>query len=101
MAAYICYKPKGSCKTCEHFRFDEDRGDMACFALVDEKKARLKDSSENKCLLEIKEIGVGYKIVATDKAGRKWVLGKEFDNYNEASSYVKTVLENKTPSFNS
>lgn len=38
MAAHICHKPKGSCKTCEHRRWDDDRNDYACFAFVDEKK---------------------------------------------------------------
>ena len=33
--AYICEKPKGSCKKCAHFRYDEDYGGMACFAQVD------------------------------------------------------------------
>lgn len=35
--AYICYKPKGSCKTCEHFRYDEDKMKMCCWAEYDEK----------------------------------------------------------------
>lgn len=32
---YTCNKPAGSCTTCEHFRFDEDKQDNACFATVD------------------------------------------------------------------
>lgn len=32
---YICNKPAGSCKTCEHYRLDEDRNRMACFAQAD------------------------------------------------------------------
>jgi len=37
--AYICTKPKGSCKTCSHFRLDEDYGYGAysCFAQTDKK----------------------------------------------------------------
>ena len=35
--AYICYKPAGSCKTCPHFRWDEDRERMACWAKFDEE----------------------------------------------------------------
>ena len=37
--AYICTKPPGSCPKCGHFRRDEDRGRMACFAKDDERKA--------------------------------------------------------------
>lgn len=35
--AYICYKPKGSCINCEHFRFDEDKQCNCCWAAYDEK----------------------------------------------------------------
>lgn len=38
--AYICYKPKDSCHGCEHYRFDDDRQRMACFAEYDEKQCR-------------------------------------------------------------
>ena len=34
--AYICEKPKGSCQSCGHYRFDDDRQRMACFAQKDE-----------------------------------------------------------------
>jgi len=30
--AYICYKPAGSCKTCEHYKYDREEHRMACFA---------------------------------------------------------------------
>lgn len=30
--AFICTKPKGSCRNCEHYRYDEDYGGKACFA---------------------------------------------------------------------
>lgn len=36
--AYICNKPKNSCYGCEHYRFDDDRQRMACFAEYDEKR---------------------------------------------------------------
>ena len=35
--AYICYKPKGSCVSCEHFRYDEDKERNCCWAAYDEK----------------------------------------------------------------
>ena len=35
--AYICYEPKGSCKTCRHYRWDEEADRMACFASIDKK----------------------------------------------------------------
>lgn len=44
---HICQTP-GKCKQCPHYRFDEDYGDMACFAKVDlekektDKKKKLK-----------------------------------------------------------
>ena len=34
--AYICEKPKGACQSCGHYRFDDDRQRMACFAQKDE-----------------------------------------------------------------
>lgn len=36
--AYICTKPPRSCKICDHYRFDEDSGSMACFAEQDMNK---------------------------------------------------------------
>lgn len=30
--AHICYKPAGSCKTCEHYKYDREEHRMACFA---------------------------------------------------------------------
>lgn len=35
--AYICNKPNGSCKTCGHYRYDEDENRMSCFAQYDEE----------------------------------------------------------------
>lgn len=39
--AYICDKPKGSCRHCDHYRFDSDYGGMACFAAIDESVERI------------------------------------------------------------
>lgn len=36
--AYICYRP-GTCKGCEHYKRDDDKGVMACFAEADMKAA--------------------------------------------------------------
>lgn len=44
--AYICTKPKGSCPTCNHYRYDEDYGGKACFAAQDEKKAKAQIGGE-------------------------------------------------------
>ena len=35
MSAYICLKPKGYCKKCNHYRYDEDYGDFTCYAKED------------------------------------------------------------------
>jgi hypothetical protein len=35
--AIICYKPKGSCKNCNHYKFDIDYGNKCCFATSDAK----------------------------------------------------------------
>lgn len=40
--AYMCYKPAGSCSTCEHYRYDEDSQGKACFAQVDEDSVKEK-----------------------------------------------------------
>ncbi len=37
--AYICTR-EGNCAECEHFRFDEEEGRYACFAVQDEKVAQ-------------------------------------------------------------
>lgn len=36
--AYICEKPKGSCQTCPHYRYDEDYQGKVCFAAEDERR---------------------------------------------------------------
>lgn len=46
--AYICYKPAGSCRDCEHYRFDEDYGAPACFARVDLANSQQKTADTNK-----------------------------------------------------
>ena len=43
--AYICYKPEGSCKTCSHYRWDEDNQEMCCWAPFDKENNMLKDFS--------------------------------------------------------
>ena len=35
--AYFCYKPAGSCKTCPHYRWDEDYQGMSCWAQIDKE----------------------------------------------------------------
>lgn len=40
--AYICYRPKGSCPTCVHFRWDEENMRMSCWAQKDEEELRKK-----------------------------------------------------------
>lgn len=37
--AYICHKPAGTkCTECEHYRYDEEKERMACFAQQDLKQ---------------------------------------------------------------
>lgn len=45
--AYICYKPKGSCASCKHYRYDEDYGAKACFAAQDERKINKDNIDKN------------------------------------------------------
>lgn len=45
--AYICTKPPKSCSSCNHYRFDHDRMDYACFAHDDLKK-KSKQNINNK-----------------------------------------------------
>ena len=33
--AYVCDKPSGSCEKCPHYRYDEDKRRMACWAEKD------------------------------------------------------------------
>lgn len=44
--AYICIKPKGSCTTCKHYRYDKDYGGKACFAQQDEARDN-NDTTKN------------------------------------------------------
>lgn len=57
--AYFCYKPKGSCVNCEHFRFDEDKQRNCCWAAYDDKHGveneELKIRKINKKIINIKE----------------------------------------------
>lgn len=47
--AYICTKPPKSCSSCNHYRFDHDRMDYACFAHDDLKKSKQNiNNKENK-----------------------------------------------------
>lgn len=45
---YFCLRRPGTCETCEHFRFDEDKQSKSCFAAEDEKVTliRPKDGDE-------------------------------------------------------
>ena len=43
--AYICTKKCG-CRSCEHFRLDEEEGRMACFAEIDEAKAKQAEADK-------------------------------------------------------
>lgn len=52
--AYICYKPKGSCKTCEHYRYDDEESRYACFAAIDNKNSK-KEHSDARKLSDIKK----------------------------------------------
>lgn len=45
MPCFICYKPKGSCPTCDHYRYDEDRGEKSCFARQDEEKKKKEEEA--------------------------------------------------------
>lgn len=42
--AYICTK-KASCSDCPHYRYDDDRERMACWAAIDEKREEVASSS--------------------------------------------------------
>ena len=44
--ANICYKPPGSCKTCKHYRFDDDLGRNACYEAVDKQKGKKENSNK-------------------------------------------------------
>ena len=46
MPAYICYKPKGSCPNCPHYRYDPERGTKACFAAQDEKQTERSNKND-------------------------------------------------------
>lgn len=35
--AYICYK-ENKCEDCKHFRWDDEREDMVCYAKQDKEK---------------------------------------------------------------
>lgn len=44
--AYICYK-ENKCEDCKHFRWDDEREDMACFGEQDnDEENRIKELTE-------------------------------------------------------
>jgi len=79
--AYICTKPKGSCKTCEHYRFDTEENRHACFAVEDAKKK--SKSYVVSTVLNHNTCDDTYK--------------KIFNSYTEAKAYfdkeVKSLIE--------
>lgn len=44
--AYICYKPKGSCEACPHYRFDEDKQRNGCWAVYDQRHGKEAERKE-------------------------------------------------------
>lgn len=48
--AYICTLPAGSCSKCAHYRFDEERDGMSCFAEMDERNGRPSKDKQSKRL---------------------------------------------------
>jgi hypothetical protein len=74
MPAYICYKPKGSCPTCEHYRYDSERGTKACFAAQDEKKAKRMPSGFIVARLKFKDANIYHCL---DRFGKHQFLAEK------------------------
>lgn len=75
--AYICHKDH-NCKACEHYRYDEDYGDMACFAELDLEK---DDSSTT--------ISMGLRCDIDLIESKKTILNKQISDYCQ---YMTDVL---------
>lgn len=74
MSAYICYKPKGSCPTCEHYRYDSERGTKACFAAQDEKRAKKMPSGFIVARLKFKDANIYHCL---DRFGKHQFLAEK------------------------
>ena len=57
--AIICNKPKGTCVVCEHYKFDSDRNNNACFATNDINNATFDDYKK---AIAIDEIELAQRI---------------------------------------
>lgn len=53
--AYICYKPKGSCVNCEHFRYDEDKERNCCWVAYDKEHNTILEQPKERKNNSIKE----------------------------------------------
>lgn len=79
MPAYICYKPKGSCPTCEHYRHDPDYGAKACFAaqdeeLINEGQPTIVTDTKGTLVETLEAMGRGDEIRHVDVASREHVI---------------------------
>lgn len=87
--AYTCYKPPGSCKTCPHYRYDDDDGRYACFAKIDEESGKYSHSETHNL-----SIGDYTEVIAPEKI----VIDKidffddlEHDCWSLFESYANTL----------
>ena len=82
--AYVCYKPAGSCKTCQHYRWDEDSNRMCCWAKFDE---------ENKNMLQ----DFSFIVQCNDAPAIK--INVVAENCDKAKAYVKNMYAAQYPTY--
>ena len=93
--AYICkkYKDAGTCKNCPHYRYDEDKGTMSCWASSDLKNTvyaviETGDYNDGETLAESTLISVGDKETCTAAISELQVeAGKKYDLYDKCETY--------------
>ena len=96
--AYICYKPKGSCSTCPHCRWDDDKQRMCCWAKYDEENLTIfnanafevKIDNGRNAYIEMQE---HCALLSVDN-GKSFFPGNYYFPYEGATEFVFMVWEN-------
>lgn len=80
--AIMCFKPKGSCKTCEHYRIDEDFGRKCCFVSSDAKFKAGDTAYFDDVALIVKHVWVSCDCISYECVRKDEPQGTRY-NFNE------------------
>lgn len=83
---YICDKPKGSCKKCNHYRLDEARQEYACFAEQDTKKQRTPNEYIG---MSEKELDSEQRYTVSQKENLQWQIKSNMNKIAELEKQIE------------